>query len=274
MQKVYISQLFVCALLAGCATSFKTEMQNSPMAMLTGPNVYIDIINEEGKTLVTPFSDVIRAETYKYMAARGFSVAKSKSEAHTVLQFSPGLRNHEVDVPGQTYVVPVYQPGQQANYNFYNNSGGSVYGTVQSQGTTQWQTGYREGYKTQIQDQWLQIAGFVQENGVPPKQAFGGQIWRTSNNVEFFSNENTLRQGVAELLDKTMLAHVSRAPASATQKRPGCRPMVGFEIDPTKVEKGQSIIKRVMPNSAAEEAGLKNGDEIKLIAGYSFSEFS
>jgi hypothetical protein len=250
-------------------------MQNSPRAILTGPKVYVDTISAEGKTLATPFADVIKAEAYNYMAVRGFTKAKSKLDAHTVLLFSPGLKDREVNVPGQTYMVPTYQPGQQTNFNAYSSNGTFVNGSAQSQGTTQWHTGYREGYTAQIQDQWLQLGGYIQENGTIPKQAFQGQIWRTSNEVEFFSNENALRNGVRQLLDKTLLAQLKRAPASESNKRPGCRPMIGFEIDPEKAkDNGPTIIKRVMPDSPAEVAGLKAGDEIKTMAGYSYSEIS
>lgn len=259
----------------GCTSNFKTEMQNSPMANLTGNQIYVDVASPNGETLSTPFSDIIKEETYKYLAMRGFTKANSKADAHMILFFSPGHRDRTVNVPGQTYLVPVYKDGQQTNFNASSNNGSYVYGSTRSQGTTQWHTGYREGYTVQAQDQWLHLDGYFQENGTQPKQAFQGQIWRTSNKVAFFSNENALREGVLQLLNKTMLATIKQAPTSISNVRPGCRPMLGFEVDQEEAKNsGANIIKRVIPNSAAEDAGLKLGDDIRTLAGYPYSELS
>lgn len=259
---------------SGCV-SLKSQMQVNPMAQISGPSILVEVQTEAGEQINNSFSAVIKDEAYKYLAAKGFVPTQSRAEAHSAVIFVPGTKDRQVYVPAQTYAVPVYQPGQTTTYNFYNNKGGSVYGSSQSSGTTQWQTGFREGYTAEIQDQWIQVYGYAQDNGKIPEEIFRGQVWRTKSDREFLNSEFDLRSGIRMVLQKSLFARVQRAPASSSSRLPGCRPMIGFEIDKEKLGASKvAVVAKVRAKTAADEAGIEAGDEVTTIAGHTYSDFT
>lgn len=262
----------LCALvfLCGCATTnsnsgLKARIQNSPMVSVSGPRVFIEVRTQDQKPLRTPFADLVKAEAHGYLAERGFKAVESPADAHTILVFVAGSRDRQISVPAQTYLMPIYNPGQQTNVNVQNNSGGWASGSVSSQGQMGWTQGYRGGYVAQIQDQWIELAGYVQRHGYRAKLAFNGQVWRTHNAVDF-SSEPVVKRAIQSLLSKTMLAKVDELSLSETAERPGCFYVLGVVWNKEKVDQNEGFfIERFMPSSSAKSAGLAVGDHVLSI---------
>lgn len=267
--------LCLALFLSGCAVrGLRTEIQNSPLVKLSGPNVYVEVFSSDGKQITGPTADTIKDEAYKTLAEKGYVQAPTLADAHTSIGFFLGTRVRDVQVPGQTYLIPSYQPGQQTTYRFRNQYGQTATGTATSQGTTQWQTGYREGYNTSVTDQWIMVYGYVQKYGSRRVQTFQGQTYQTKEKVNLLSNNKAIRSAVHKLMSTSSLFEVDHAPAASSSDRPGCRPIIGLDINYEKLNADKTaIVTTIVPKSSAELAGIKPGDQIESIEGLDYTDF-
>lgn len=267
----------------GCATSFKSEMKTNPMTKLTGGNTYVKVM-VDGKEIDSSFAGIIKDEAYQFLEKKGFHQVQSPADAHFVVIFNPGERSRDVQVPGQTYLVPVYNNNQnnQSYTSTVTNQYGQQLGTVHTQqnsnpynfSPSDYKTMYREGYNATIVDQWLMVYGMVQKHGDFPQDMFEGQIYRTSNNVEFFSSESAIRNAVKSLLAKSSINNLNRVPAATDNKRPGCRKRLGWQTDfKVKQETKEDVVSIVEPTSGAKAADIRPGDKITRVDGKPYDDF-
>jgi hypothetical protein len=262
-----VSVLSLTWVLAGCShVGFR--FQNSPLVhQPTGGTVYLKIATLEGAPLTTILGQIIQDQAQQWLRQRGYQLVTNPAKAATVITLNPGQRDHTVHARAYTYEIPVYTPGQTVQGTITDGtSGETATVTERAPGTWGTKTGAVGESGHTVQRRWIHAHVSAYRRGQPPIEASDGEAWPTEMTEPFFEDEGRVRRVVQELLDRSLLGQVDRAPSSFQAEDPACWLRAGMTFDHELVKQKKYIIASFSEGGHAEEDGLQIGDEITALA--------
>lgn len=133
---------------------------------------------------------------------------QKSDDTEMVIVFRCIETSHVRHVPGQTYTVPIYQPGTTQNTSYTDNYGNTLLRSTQtSNGSFTYVNGYREGYDVEYYNRLI-VFNIWSRNKTTKKMELLSEGTATPFDVsdEIFLSQTKLRSIVKSLLDDSALS--------------------------------------------------------------------